>query len=61
MSIDKKILSTMQEENDMTQKEAGSTGKRHLHSTLFSVSAGQSSDSGGDAGRRWGAICRLSS
>lgn len=27
MSIDKKILSTMQEENDMTQKEAGSTGK----------------------------------
>ena len=35
MSIDKKILSTMQEENDMTQKEAGSTGKRHLHSTLF--------------------------
>lgn len=41
MSIDKKILSTMQEENDMTQKEAGSTGKRHLHSTLFSVSAGR--------------------
>ena len=31
----------MQEENDMTQKEAGSTGKRHLHSTLFSVSAGR--------------------
>ena len=59
MSIDKKILSTMQEENDMTQKEAGSTGKRHLHS-FFRISR-QSSDSGGDAGRRWGAICRLSS